>query len=366
MEAPVALTPKPKEIKEFRTQLNEHNYTISLSKTEIDDYILLEIKDDLSDYYGKFNQIGLSSIIKEFKLISDLNEIYEILFDIIINSRFNIIESNENLKFIVKICKINGKEKEYELILNPKPITNEKLVGKMNELKNKVASLEKIINKQNNIIEEQNIKIKKYEDKLEKYDERLMNLENILKQRKIESNPNLNDVFKNFNLKNDLAFLIKRLEKNGKIQSFNLLYSAEKDGDKAVDFHNKCDNINDTLIILKTENNVIFGGFTHMAWNSSGIEVKDNRAFCFSINNQKIYNVKKNKTAIFCADNYGPSFFSHPFFIIYLGNEFLSKKGNTCKKSNSFYDGLDTDYEINNGDEFFYIKQLEVYKVKFQ
>ena len=88
MEAPVVFTPKSKEIKEIRTQLNEHNQTISLTKTEKDDYILLKIKNDLSDYYGKFNQIGLSSVIKEFKLISDLNGIYEVLFDIINNNRF--------------------------------------------------------------------------------------------------------------------------------------------------------------------------------------------------------------------------------------------------------------------------------------
>ena len=371
MEAPAVLTPKPKEIKEFKTQINGNSYTIRLTKIDKDQdrqdqCILLEIKGNLNDYFSKFNQLELSSIIKEFKFASDLNEIYDLLVDIINNNRFKIIENYDNLTFVIKICKMNGKEEEYNLILNPKPITNEGLVEKVNELKMKVIALENIINKQNNIINEQNIKIKEYENKLNKNDERLTNIENILKINKIIKIPNLNDIFQNFEQQKELEFLIRRLERNGKVKSFELIYSAEKDGDKTLDFHNKCDNINDTISIVKTKNNVIFGGFTHMPWNIKSRNVKDEKAFCFSINNQKIYNVKNDKTAIFCDNNYGPCFDGTPSFIIYLQSNFLSKKQHTCKKSCSFYDSLDKDYEINNGEEYYYVKQLAVYKVKFE
>ena len=43
---------------------------------------------------------------------------------------------------------------------------------------------------------------------------------------------------------------------------FNLVYRASEDGDKAVDFHNKCDRIGPNVTIIKTKKGYIFGGFT--------------------------------------------------------------------------------------------------------
>ena len=42
------------------------------------------------------------------------------------------------------------------------------------------------------------------------------------------------------------------------IQRFNAL----KDGDSAQKFHEKCDNIGPNISIVKTKDNLIFGGFT--------------------------------------------------------------------------------------------------------
>ena len=373
MEAPV-ITPIPigEEKKVFTDQIDGQNYIISLEKTEYKDYIVLKIKNDLNEYCIKYNRQEISSIIKEFQIFSDINDIYDTLSDIINNHRYKIQNNNDNLTFKIKICKMSGNEEEYDLVLNSKPITQKRLFEKINNLSNKVTELENIVNQQNKKIDEQNNLIKNYESKLNsqaemltKYNERIMSLENFLKPVK---NENKFNYFNNSNIiksEDDIGFLINRLEFNGKIKNFELLYSVTKNGGGPNNFHNKCDNINNTLIVIKTNKNCIFGGFTSAKWDMNTGEVKDEKAFCFSLNNKKIYNIIKDKTAIFCAKGFGPSFGSSPSFSIYLYDNLLSKQQYTCKKSDSFYDGLSMDYELNNGEEYFFIKELEIYKIQF-
>ena len=47
------------------------------------------------------------------------------------------------------------------------------------------------------------------------------------------------------------------------IQRFNAL----KDGDSSQKFHEKCDNIGPNISIVKTQENLIFGGFTVNNWS---------------------------------------------------------------------------------------------------
>ena len=80
----------------------------------------------------------------------------------------------------------------------------------------------------------------------------------------------------------------------------NLIYRASRDGDNAKDFHFKCDFIGPNLTVIKTKKEYIFGGFTIKTWkhlfkdiNSEdpecGTELKDEQAFGFSVNKNKIY-----------------------------------------------------------------------------
>ncbi len=45
-------------------------------------------------------------------------------------------------------------------------------------------------------------------------------------------------------------------------QKWNLIYRASQDGFEAANFHSKCDNKPNTLVIIKSENGNIFGGYT--------------------------------------------------------------------------------------------------------
>ena len=124
-------------------------------------------------------------------------------------------------------------------------------------------------------------------------------------------------------------------------------------------FHNKCDNIKDTLTILKTTKGMRFGGYTEQIWNNNGnISKADyfkkdakNICFCFSLDLFKNYNFNDNyKWPIDCYYNYGPCFHDgeRSFFIIYNENGFLIGDTYYQTKHNSF-GKFDIDYGINNG-----------------
>ena len=48
-----------------------------------------------------------------------------------------------------------------------------------------------------------------------------------------------------------------------------LLYRASEHKFSAQSFHKKCDNIADTLTLVKTEFGKVIGGFSHYAWNAA-------------------------------------------------------------------------------------------------
>jgi DNA-binding beta-propeller fold protein YncE len=62
-----------------------------------------------------------------------------------------------------------------------------------------------------------------------------------------------------------------------------LINRASKDGYAAYSFHSKCDNISNTVTIIKTTSNSVFEGFTSATWKSSGGRTYDSNAFIFSL-----------------------------------------------------------------------------------
>ena len=106
----------------------------------------------------------------------------------------------------------------------------------------------------------------------------------------------------------DINFLNKRLKKNFNQFSYNLIYRATRDGPKTDDFNRKCNGKNNQLIILKTTKQLIFGGFTGRGFqNTDNIKIKDDSVFLFSLDNKKIYDIKKDSYALYemSTNNYG-------------------------------------------------------------
>lgn len=94
---------------------------------------------------------------------------------------------------------------------------------------------------------------------------------------------------------------------------YKLLYRATDDGFSVVDFHQKCDHIPNTLTIIMSEEENIFGGFISTEWDSaySGYKM-DNNAFIFSLVNKDetpmVLEVQYPEYAIYNDNTLGPTF----------------------------------------------------------
>ena len=172
------------------------------------------------------------------------------------------------------------------------------------------------------------------------------------------------NIFKSLN---EFEFILTYLKKeeNSKKISLNLLYQATKDGENSSDFHNKCDGKTPQLIFIKTKKGEIFGGYTKEGFKGRDKYVVDNKAFVFSISNKKIYNIINGKDAIYDYKDCGPCFLSDNYFIINIQGKIIGSQGNTCSKSQSYYQGVTKDNELNNGEFYFYIQEMEVYQIFF-
>jgi len=65
---------------------------------------------------------------------------------------------------------------------------------------------------------------------------------------------------------------------------WTLAFRASRDGFTAAKFHQLCDNKGETFIIIKSQNNYIFGGYS-CSWTSCNNYVTDAKAFIFTIKN---------------------------------------------------------------------------------
>ena len=144
-----------------------------------------------------------------------------------------------------------------------------------------------------------------------------------------------------------------------KYVKFNLVYKAFDIWDKAKDFHEKCDKLNMSLVLIETDKDVRFGGFTTQSWEGHCLKKKDNNAFVFSLETNKIYDIIPNQPAIGCYPKFGPVFLGCQ---IRINDNFFTKGGTTCHKGLNYR--TTEDYELNNGEQKFLIKDIEVYSIE--
>ena len=156
---------------------------------------------------------------------------------------------------------------------------------------------------------------------------------------------------------------------NKKVKGLKKLYQARIDGDDNINFHEKCDNIPNTLVLIKSAGNRRFGGFTSIPWTSpENEEYKDDpNAFLFSLDKQRIYSYNKKGKAIRNGKILGPSF---GYCDTCIGQHCIEKKTlyTFCESnSNSSYN-YNSDknalYECENS--YTYAADYEVFQVIFE
>lgn len=230
------------------------------------------------------------------------------------------------------------------------------------EQKNEIMKLKQQNEDLRGMIEElKNYKVKEYIS-----EGNILNNNNKIKDKDDEEEEfNKSEIINKLNI-DDFNFVLDKINSifEGKTIRFKKIYSATKNGDSSQKFHELCDNHYNTLILVQTVTNNIFGGFTSKVWNSMELgRKKDSKSFLFSLNQKKIYNPNlddstKIKYHLYCSENEGPCFYAFS-----IENNCL-KNGGICDEiSKCNYDSFKVEYELNNGIKNFKIRQLEIYEI---
>jgi len=165
--------------------------------------------------------------------------------------------------------------------------------------------------------------------------------------------------------------LIEKINEWIKIKRMELIYRGTRDGSSFNDFHNKCDNKGESIILIKNDKDNIFGGYTSYPWGKDSKYHSSPDSFLFTLTN--IYNInptkfpsKNDQNEVYHNSGNGPVFGGGHDLGIY--NDFLNKGGwsgnfpytyeDKLGKGKSIFTGKD-----NNNDAYFKIKEVEVFKV---
>jgi hypothetical protein len=148
--------------------------------------------------------------------------------------------------------------------------------------------------------------------------------------------------------KYELYFVLKQIRKNNNIApnkkcDLKIIYRMSRDGDSCSTYHQKTNNIPDTLTLIKTKQDIIFGGYTHIKIPScNGQNFKDEKAFVFSLEYKKIYLPNKYYLSKHSNDAYGPIFGNSntEYPILIFGPNFSSSKNHFTSTVNTIINYL--------------------------
>ena len=379
---PESITPKEeKKLKlvdamEYKLDADKDIFQVKVGKNEKKNKIIIHISkiNELVDifYENEFTFDDLLKLDKTFRICDELDEIFKNILTFFNEKKVIIKEvKDDSLILNLKLSSMTGKEKNVEMKLFKKEMNQDSIVKELckkikileeenKNLKEEIKIFKKELNDLNNIRNDLN-ELKKWKN--EKEDE----FKKLIKEKKHIS------ILKNIDSKiltkaEDFEFIENAYKNNdkllmNKIFKPKLLYRVTRDGDTATAFHNKCDNIRGTLTLVKTKKGLIFGGYTNETWESPDKYKKDDTAFCFSIDLKKIYKSKKTDYGIYCYSGYGPVFGNY-IFCIY--NNCLTKGGMMNDGLNINYDGQQKENEINNGEKYFGVIEVEVFEIIFE
>ena len=95
----------------------------------------------------------------------------------------------------------------------------------------------------------------------------------------------------------------------GQIKKYKLIFSAQENNFDSFSFHEICSkDVTNTLILIKTEDNDIIGGFTFASWEPNSLISYDDKAFVFNLNKKQKFRITNPSSAINSRINEGPIF----------------------------------------------------------
>ena len=156
---------------------------------------------------------------------------------------------------------------------------------------------------------------------------------------------------------------------NKEIKEIKKLYQATVDGGKTYNFHQKCDGIPNTLVLIKSAGNRRFGGFVSVTWDSNkSIDKEDKNVLLFSLDKQKIYPYKNEGKSISCYKNRGP-IFGNGYTIKIERNPIKEKKlytNESSPESNFEFPGDKNALSEDGKKDFIFAVDYEVFQIIFE
>lgn len=386
MDAPTPMFYEPKkeeieDINEYKIYLNKDEFkvTIGILKNisaisfKIEELNSIKIQNDF--YKSVYSLDELKNTNKLFRIFDTVNEAFKEINELFKSKKiFLEIKTSNEIILHLNICNFSSKieditlkiiKVEFSKEMNENSILKEIEQIKQNALNDKLYFEQKISSLEKNLEEEKqkNIKLASIVDELKNQ------LKNIMNDLELDKNKIIIDseIIKN---DEEINFLLERLKMSklykNTIPKFSLIYRASRDGDDPMDYYNKCNGAKNTLCVIKTKQNYKFGGYTETVMDfSKGSDVKDPESFVFSLDKLKIYeNMRKDSYAIDHCKGWGPIFRGDAFAV--CDKKFFSFDNHIVgTKSQSNFGDMDQDYELNHGEKYFSIKELEVFRILY-
>ena len=341
-------------------QIEENGIKYDLSIETKEDMITFSICDNAqipcASYIRTLNLKEIKELSKAFYLINSIKNFYDYLKSLSDNKKLNIKKSKDTITLIL-LVEILLEKQNIEIDLFQAKINKDSYMQNiLQELKNKKYLI--------NCLEEENKELKKEIEALRKENEELKetnesnedgktqlkerakNNKNIViiltsllilflviflkdytnseelmitkedrKERilsEIENKMNSNSEELMIKKEDEKEWILSEIENkmNKTIKTVKKLYQATIDGGEPMNFHSKCDNIPNTLVLIESEGKRRFGGFTPIPWRTEKGFKKDYdyKTFIFSLDYHKIYYLKEPIKAVYHNKNYGPCF----------------------------------------------------------
>ncbi len=369
MDAPNAITPFQNYYndKSFNGKLNDTSYILIISSNTLSiKFTLSQVENtQYFSFEGIYTLETFKKINKIFLVFDSIESMRDSIEKILTNNKYLISQKNDNEMIITLTIPMFDKNIYVDIPLKKTKLDQNYLISrlcqqieKMNkeikEIKNENINMKNLFEKwkEQDKIEKEQIKLnlEQLQKKLNELDKKNIQNNNLLKQSVIVKN------------EEEFQFLINRLKQYHEFKDknieFNLLYKGTRDGDESTKFHQLCDGRKNVIVFVETTKNRRFGGFTSLGYDSNSGNKIDNSAFIFSLDKLKYYNVKKNETATYSYEIYGPLFAGS---IRVVENKcFSTKSYSNCK--GTYYQTTE-DYELNGGECEYLIKEIEVLQI---
>ncbi len=163
------------------------------------------------------------------------------------------------------------------------------------------------------------------------------------------------------NTNEELNF-IREIVKGNKIE---MVYKSSINGDNSTYFYDITRNYSSYLILILSKSGRKFGAYTSLNFEGKKIGVSDieyykidNKAFLFSLTDEKTFHVKKDKFALICTDDNLINFGENDLVI---SNNFLSQISYSDFPIN--FEGNEKDFKKFIGNDTFEVKEFELFHI---